>query len=340
MPVAKHAYLRYRILNSCFSNKQKRYWSIAELIAKLDEHDIVVERRTLESDLETMRHDERLAYRAPIAYDRKEKGFYYTDPAFSIEKVPLTEEDLQALTAATNILHQYKGVQVVQQFMDVVDKLGKVVNHLKQPGNHKIVAFEKKPYYKGHDYFDALVQAITAQQPLCITYRKFQRTDPHEHVVHPYFLKEYRGRWYVLGHSETRGHIVTLGLERIVKIETAAVPFLENKTLKPKEYFEHTLGITLGSGPVEEIELWFSPLLAPYLKTQHLHHTQKTVREDEAGLVIGLKLIPNPELTQLILSYGADVKVLKPTTLQECITEIWEKAIKDKGSLEKNSNEG
>lgn len=77
--------------------------------------------------------------------------------------------------------------------------------------------------------------------------------------------------------------------------------------------------------------MWFSPLLAPYLKTQHLHHTQKTVREDETGLVISLMLIPNPELTQLILSYGADVKVLKPVALQEGIKEIWNKAIKDKG---------
>jgi predicted DNA-binding transcriptional regulator YafY len=56
--------------------------------------------------------------------------------------------------------------------------------------------------------------------------------------------------------------------------------------------------------------------------------------------MIGLKLIPNPELTQLILSYGADVKVLRPVALQECIKEIWQRAIKDKGSLEKNSNEG
>jgi predicted DNA-binding transcriptional regulator YafY len=66
----------------------------------------------------------------------------------------------------------------------------------------------------------------------------------------------------------------------------------------------------------------------------------KTVREDETGLVISLKLIPNPELTQLILSYGADVNVLKPVSLHERITEIWERAIKVKSRLEKNSKEG
>jgi predicted DNA-binding transcriptional regulator YafY len=333
MPPVKNAYLRYRIINSCFTNRQKRYWTISELLEKLCAHDIIIERRTLEADFETMRHDERLGYHAPIAYDKKEKAFHYTDAQFTIDHVPLTEEDLQALTLATNILHQYKNVKLVQQFEGVVDKLGKVVNHLRQPQNSKLIAFEHTPYYKGREFFDPVLQAITDQQPLRITYRKFEGTKNDEHVLHPYFLKEYRGRWYVLGYSEARQHIITLGLDRFVKAEAATILFKENKTLKPKQYFEHTLGITLGKGPVEEIELWFSKTMAPYIKTQHLHHTQKTVREDETGLMITLKLIPNPELTQLILSYGADVKVLRPVALQKGIKEIWSKAIKDEATM-------
>jgi predicted DNA-binding transcriptional regulator YafY len=329
MPIAKNPYLRYRILNSCFTNRQKHHWTFAELIEQLAKHDIVVDRRTVERDFEAMRHDERLAYHAPIRYDKKEKAFHYADAAFSIDAVPLTPDDLEALTLATNILHQYKNVKLVQQFDGVVDKLNKAVAHLRQPQNNKLIAFEHAPYYKGREFFDVVLKAITEQRPLCITYRKFRGTQNDEHVLHPYFLKEYHGRWYVLGYGETRQNIITLGLDRFVAVKPAAVFFKENKTLKPKQYFEHTLGITLGPGPVEDIELWFSPLLAPYLKTQHLHHTQKTVREDENGLVISLKLIPNPELTQLILSYGADVKVLKPLTLQEHIKKVWVKAVGD-----------
>jgi len=66
--------------------------------------------------------------------------------------------------------------------------------------------------------------------------------------------------------------------------------------------------------------------MAPYIKTHHLHHTQATLREDAEGLVISLKLIPNPELTQLILSYGADVRVMKPVSLKERIVGIWKMA--------------
>jgi predicted DNA-binding transcriptional regulator YafY len=327
MGAGKNPYLRYRIIHTCLSNRQKKYWSVEALIEKLAAHDLPVEKRSVIHDLEVMRHDDRLAYHAPIAFDRAEKGYYYTDPHFSIDQVPLTEEDLQALTLAANILHQYKSVKLVQQFEGMVDRLSKVVNHLKQPPNNKLIAFENTPYYKGRDFFDVVLKAITDQQPLRISYQKFDGTKNDEHILHPYFLKEYRGRWYVLGYSEARHYIITLGLDRFVKAEGANVAFKENKTLKPKEYFQHTLGITLGKGPVEEIELWFSRAQAPYIKTQHLHHTQKTVREDENGLVISLRLIPNPELTQLILSYGPEVKVLKPLSLKENIGKTWKRVL-------------
>jgi predicted DNA-binding transcriptional regulator YafY len=327
MPFAKNAYLRYRIINSCFANRQKRYWTIAELIEKLADHDIDVERRTIENDFEVMRHDERLGYAAPIVYDRREKAFHYSDPNFTIDQMPLTEEDLQALTLATNILHQYKGVRMVQQFNGVVDKIGKVVNHLRQPDKRKIMAFEKSPYYKGQEFVDELLSAILARQPLVITYRKFSGKENDEHEFHPYFLKEFRGRWYSVGFSEARGHVITLALDRMVKVGKSECVFRGNDMVKPKEYFQHTLGVTLGKGPVEEIQLWFSPAQAPYIKTQYVHHTQKIEIDNEDGLVVTIRLIPNPELTQLILGYGAEVRVLKPLSLRDAIYKVWEKAL-------------
>jgi predicted DNA-binding transcriptional regulator YafY len=78
---------------------------------------------------------------------------------------------------------------------------------------------------------------------------------------------------------------------------------------------------------VEDIELLFSTTIAPYLKTLHVHHSQKIVREDANGLVIALRLIPNPELTQLILSYGPDVKVLKPEGLRKQVEDLWRRAV-------------
>jgi predicted DNA-binding transcriptional regulator YafY len=116
MPVTKNVLARFRILNACFANSRKRYWTISELKEKLSEYDINIERRTLEHDFEHMRYDDRLGYHAPIAYDKKEKGFYYTDPKFTIERLPLTKDDMDIFTKTINIIRQYKGVKLVRSW--------------------------------------------------------------------------------------------------------------------------------------------------------------------------------------------------------------------------------
>ena len=50
--------------------------------------------------------------------------------SLNIDKVPLTVEDVEALSMTADILYQYKGAKVMHQFEDMVDMLGKMVNHL------------------------------------------------------------------------------------------------------------------------------------------------------------------------------------------------------------------
>jgi predicted DNA-binding transcriptional regulator YafY len=327
MSAGKNPFLRYRIIHSCFSNRQKPFWTKLELKKVLAEHDLAVSMRTLVTDLSEMSNSKTLGYFAPIKYDRKRKGHYYTNPHFSLDKLPINQEDLQTLTAAVNILQQYKGIQLVHQFEGVADKLSKVINHSQNPEDQNIIAFENAPYYKGHEHFDQLYRAALTKQVLCITYRKFDETKDSEHIFHPYCLKEYRGRWYALGYSEARYQIITLGLDRMERVVPSSNVFKKNKSFKPGEYFQHTLGITLGKGPAEKIELWFSPTQAPYIKTQHIHKTQKTIHEDEKGLIISLKLIPNPELMQLLSSHGAEVRVLNSPVLKEKLRASYRKAL-------------
>ena len=77
---------------------------------------------------------------------------------------------------------------------DSTTLFSKVINYLRNPEDQKIATFENSPYYKGHDYFDQVLRAVTNKQPLCIICRKFDGTKNDEHILHPYFLKEYRGR--------------------------------------------------------------------------------------------------------------------------------------------------
>lgn len=329
MPIAKNPILRFRIINACLSSKHKRYWTALELIEKLRSYDYDVKKRTLERDLALMRYDERLGYYAPIAYDPKKRAYYYTDFNFSIQSLLLSPEDLETLGNTSAMLQKFKGLGFVNAFQEIVDKLTRLIEHMRIPQRNDIIAFEDNGYNKGRDHFDDILRLISGCTVASIRYQKFNRQETDEHIFHPYFLKEYRQRWYVLGYSETRRNTITLALDRIVSVTDTTLPFQENKELNPEKYFQHTLGVTTGQGPLEDIHLHFSPVMAPYIKTQYLHSTQHILSEDETGLTISLQLIVNPELMQELLRYCPHVTILKPASLKEKYILLLQEGIKN-----------
>jgi predicted DNA-binding transcriptional regulator YafY len=336
MPQVKNPILRYRIINACLTNRQKRYWTKQELIDALSKQDIAIKERTLNRDIENMRQETRLGFNAPIKFCKKEYAYYYEDPNFSINKVQLSEEEQRAIGLALNLLKQYNGTQLVNNFEGAIEKLIRVVEQLRhatKSPDESFIEFEKAPYYKGMDYLDKVWAAIHKQQPLRIAYQKFTADKPDEHVFHPYLLKEYKGRFYVLGYSEARRKVIILALDRIENISDESGAYKPNTSLQAKEFFKHTLGITIGDGPVEDITLWFTPSLGHYIKTQYIHPTQKILQDDGEGLVISLQLIVNYELISLLLSHCPQVSVIKPISLRNQLSEALKKGLSTNGKF-------
>jgi predicted DNA-binding transcriptional regulator YafY len=332
MPVGKHPFMRYKIINACLTNKRKPYPTIEEIKDALATHDIRVEKRAIENDLEAMRYDKRLGYKAPIAYCRTNKGYHYTDPDYTIDKLPLSSEEIEAFEVIVESFKRFRGAKVLNQVEGMFDKLDKVVmqqRKTKKTGiNYPVVDFENVPYSKGIEHFDKLYKAIIRQQPLSITYKRFDKDIAAEHVFHPYLLKEYKFRWYLLGYSEKRRGKLILALDRIEKISAnQKIEFKSYKGIDVQKYFNHTIGVTINKSGITEVRLWFSVSQGNYIKTQHLHATQKIVSDDDTGLVVAYQLIPNYELIQTLLAFGPEVKVLEPLSLQEQIKAMLHKSM-------------
>lgn len=323
MPVQKNVLIRYRIINRCLSNKRKPYWSKEELIAKIEEHDVSINERTLKYDIENMRYDKRLGYLAPIEYCKINRGYYYKQKDYTIEGLPLNEDEMRTFGFVTSMLDQFRGLKIVSDFEGALDKLRNVADQLSN-GSRELpvtIEFEKAPYYKGIEFRDRILEAIHNRKVLVISYTTFNRPFPRKHTLHPYLLKEHKNRWYVIGLLDKTRKILTLALDRIDSITDTDKSFVENSTFSSGEYFKHLIGITISEGRPEDIVLHCKPELANYIKTQHLHSSQQTLVEDNDGLTIKLHLIPNYELISLISSYGPDVKILKPATLQRQVAE-------------------
>src|ERR1039458_5627504 len=120
MPVNKSAHLRYRIIDSCLTNKLRTYPTMEYIIAKIEEQiGTTLSNSMFTKDLEGMRQE----YDAPIKYDRDRKGYHYNEPEFAIKEFPLTHDEIEALDFSTALFQQLKNTRMFEQFESAINKV-------------------------------------------------------------------------------------------------------------------------------------------------------------------------------------------------------------------------
>jgi predicted DNA-binding transcriptional regulator YafY len=329
MPKNKNAFIRYRIIDGALRNKHKRYPSKQDLIEACQGLGSV-SARTIDSDIYDMKFDEELAYFAPIEYDRKLRGYYYTDANYSINNLPLKQEDLYALEFACSLLKQFEGIGPIQQFMQSVEKIEDYVNLRNVYGNDdflQLIETEKSLSQKGNEFLSPLLLSIKEQQAVMMHYQGFGHSEIQVYLVEPYVLKEYRNRWYVVANVPSKMKIRIYALERIVSLLPTSYRFIRDSSFVPSEFFKHSFGISVYSNSSTKIKLRFSPKEGPYIKSQPLHNTQEILIDNQSEFIITLDVVPSYELKAQILSYGENVEVIEPQSLRNEISLALNNAI-------------
>ena len=331
MPVNRNALIRYRTLDACLRNRYRK-WTLEDLIEACSEAlyeyegiDRGVSRRTVQMDLQMMRSD-KLGYNAPILVIDK-KYYTYEDPGYSITNLSLTDGDLGKLSEVVDILRQFKGFSHFKDLGGMVQRLEDKI-YTSRHRQETLIDFEKNDHLKGLDYLDPLYRAVQARQPVRLAYQSFKARAGSEFTFHPYYLKEYRNRWFVMGCKGEGEPLLTLALDRIADLAPAEEGFAPCPHPDLPAYFRHVIGVTVNAGqePVD-VQLFVHRDTAPYVLTKPLHHSQRVVRTDDHGTVIALRVQHNYELEREILGFGDRVKVLAPERLKRSIREALHDAL-------------
>lgn len=323
MPTNKNASFRYRVLDRCFQNRSRK-WTLKDLIeqvsVELQEHQGIgkgISKRQIQEDIRIMRSDPPLGYEAPIVC---EDGYYfYEDHTFRIEKKALNNQDINHLNEALEILRQFKGVPHFQDVQRIILKMEGKVRY--NDPSEEIIAFEQIDLVKGHNFLPIIYDAVRQQQSLTIKYLPFQTTEALNFEVHPYYLKEYRGRWYIFGWVRERGKISNLALDRIVDTNPCLKEYRKNKEFDPVTYFKPIVGVTLQDGEtLQTVKIKVASTSAPYVKTKLIHHSQKEEPNDIGDhSIFTFRIIPNFEFEAELLRLGEAVEVLEPDELRQKI---------------------
>jgi predicted DNA-binding transcriptional regulator YafY len=175
----------------------------------------------------------------------------------------------------------------------------------------------------GTEHILNLLHAIKNNLIIKIKYQKYYEDTATMREAEPYALKEFKGRWYLLSRDYRDNYIKTFGLDRILEVEITKRKFITPQDLIPTEYFKDCFGIitTDESDPVEII-LSFEPFQGKYIKSYPLHESQKILIDTDTELRISLFLYITHDLIMELLSYGADLLVIKPQHLVETMSGI------------------
>lgn len=327
MAINKNALIRYKTIDKCLQNHY-RNWTLEDLINacsdslyEFEGRDVNVSKRTIQLDIQMMRSD-KLGYNAPIEVFEK-KYYRYADHDFSITDIPLTENDMNVLSETVEMLKQFKDFSLFDELGDIIHRLEDKI-YTEKTHRQPIIHLDKNEQLKGLENLEVLYQAILKKCVLKIKYQSYKARAASEITIHPFLLKEYNNRWFLIGKPNAKTDIKTFALDRIQSVDFDLKSEHLNENFNGDEYYKNTIGVTvMDEKHVKDIILKIDSSNAPYVLTKPFHHSQEILEKHADGsITFKIYVNINFELERMILGFGASIEVLAPRELRKRVIKI------------------
>ena len=331
MPANKNAFNRYLILDELLGDRMHCHDinDLTKLVNKklVEDGFEEVTRRCIEKDLNYLEYAPIFAELERYKSSTGKRCVRYLDPTFSIFNKKLSNEERSLLCEVLSTIGQFDGLDNFEWLETFRQKLG-VKEH------ERIIYFSNNPYLTNSNLLGTLFSYISNKVAIHLRYKLFNQEDIKSIDFHPYLLKQYNNRWFVIGAADSDGKILTFPLDRIHDI-TALLdmrykPQPENLT----DRYEDIIGITYyENAPIEHILFWVSDKTSGYISTKPIHGSQREIKGEkttslyaqyrklQGGKFFSIDCIINYELIREFITYGPELLVLTPVSLQEQVSE-------------------
>lgn len=175
-----------------------------------------------------------------------------------------------------------------------------------------------EPIAGGTQYLAVIVEAIRESKVLEVIYQSYGMTEPRTFTLHPYSLKNWQHRWYLLATNVEKNTLRKYELSRMHKVTKKAETFKIPKGFNPLGYYDDCIGIRLDEGTVpEKIVLRVYKGMQPYFESCPLHHSQTKVDYGDDYTDYQYRLVVNNDLYRQLLALEDQVEVMEPKSLRE-----------------------
>ena len=191
---------------------------------------------------------------------------------------------------------------------------------------HDRIFFDEVP--SKDKFLSVIIQAIRDGKKVEIRYHSFRKEHEDHFVFEPYFLKEFKRRWYLYGYKGDKDGCRMLALDRMITANITSEHFTLPKEFSADGYFGNIYGVRVYSDmKPERVLLKVSPMQARYFRSLPLHRSQEEVETHEDYSVFSYFLTTDYDFKQDLLSFGKEVEVLAPEELRSNIIEMFKSLI-------------
>lgn len=180
----------------------------------------------------------------------------------------------------------------------------------------------------GHRFLTGIMEAMTVNNEVAITYRKYTSAESEKLTIRPYAVKEVAKRWYVVAYCVERSAMRVYGLDRVMDMDT-----LDRKFKMPKDFdvdalFSTSFGIYIPQEKARTVTFRATEKEARFLRDLPIHRSQKEIPAPEGtdGVWFEIFVCPNTDLVMEFCRRGDRVEVISPAEVRDAIAEELGKA--------------
>lgn len=290
-----------------------------------------VAERTVKRDLDVMRDQ----LNAPIKYERRRKGFRYTEIGWTLPISNLEEREILAVFIAENAL---KLTGHLPEAEDLKRAIAKLVSYLPDKVSMDLASLSDNLSFQNHAYElsdpelrQKIAAAATNQTTVEFDYYAQYRQKTERRKVDVYHLHNFGGDWYAIAYDHKRNDLRDYHLGRITRF-TETIEFFEiRKDLWNKDEFLRGHFNMMGGGRKTKVEIWFDPYQAQWIRSRrHFHADEFREEMPDGSLRLMFEIGENglEAVARFCLQYAGHCIAEKPKKLREIIKEKLQKGLR------------
>ena len=328
MGVTKYNIQRIKRLLSML--KENRYPNYPRFLAEMKRQDIAgaynLSARTLQRDIAFLKSE----YRAPIEYDFEQRGYYLTDPDWSVDIPLLENSEMRAAVLGARLAENLMPAPVKQEMRSAVDTLLSVNDKGmdEKAVLLSLVALGSRAAVKP-EVFRVIFDAWQKHQCVKVRYNPVTESES-ERLIEPHALAFYEGNWYIKAVSRTKdGKAIpsgkrrasTLALHRILSAEATSNIFKPDQKIidavNRREIFDFPL--------VKDILLRLGPEARKFIGEQ-FDVTEES--RDGDHYIVRIAAAPAYRIVNYVIIEGGDAQLLNHPELAAEVIKRAEQSIK------------